>query len=1183
MSKKETFEDLEDYVKNSNNINVKPDDNTVEVISKNITSFFNMLFSGKYIKFTSIFEGDYVSSPDNLHVKINGEEIERKKEYKKDFLLSKMSSSTKADEVISSLLPIYQDDTLSRLVNKDNLYLSYGILYYQKKDSKEIQIAPLVYYHISLEKRKNDYYFVLDDNNPYYNLPLQSLLLSQYGIDISSLSLNNNPEEYLDYVKEVISKTLFAVDDNMKILMSNIKKDNLAAALIKEKDNIIFTDVFRALEENVSYDPKVPFTFKKNPHYVNEGLKLLSSSPLTKIDKASKLGSSFIFSMLDEYLLSEKSVLFVSPNKEKNKEVRQYLIDNFYDLYMTYKDVNKPGVAIYTLLESLQRKKGYLIDASTSLKVMEQQDLLEKKTYYDISLKSIQIPTNEDNLEIYNNYFNAYKKSKKVYDFSAFNEYTNEEYLDDLNFFKFLKKSTFFVTKPFITHPYYGLNSERKESDYDSIHSFLNDFIDDIKRFEKSIEDSQIKLSKWSDFNSIRDFDEAKKHFELYASYSGFPLNFFNIKETDELDNYLQELKECYRKESAMKLAINIATDEEIWKLDFDEILNKLRGKEEKQTIKQIRKLLKLNTKANYESLIVLLDKFQENKAKIREITPNLESDFGFLITDVDGINSIQDAFNFISSLNRHKILYDMVSFDNDFTNLIFNNQEYLDKYKNVYYPELIRLRSVVEHSLDEYKIIFNEDKFDYTQASFEEIIKRVKIRLDASKKEYIEYLDFSKFTDAASPELREALLQEEEREENLSNFKNDFYLSLYQLLLKRAMDNNSGVSLIEDECRNVFDIYKSLHDNGDLLRLRSNEEFDAIRKKYIINEPYNKLLKQLKEKYHQYKLYPSSCSLKDSKDIFYHVYPLETRSVDELNMFKDISFDLVIIDASEKIDTISLYSALRLGKRVVVYNSSILDDKLKYAPSIKFDLAKDLSSIGEHSELLLANIEDSLNKDGIQLIHNYKVEEGVVIPLYFEHENEKFALKFESKNFETKETESYIIPRDLYLNYDIKVVTLYIIPYIVYEDFATMSLYNDVRKKMQEDENVVSSLNMLSYDQQKKVRYFQMLDSIDSSFGKFKADDVPPVDYDHALLKSSSIEERPILNISHYDIANGIMTYLSNFTFLTKETLIKHLASVVGTNEKDIDFRLLFAKATSYLVDNNKITVDKSRYILNR
>jgi hypothetical protein len=117
-----------------------------------------------------------------------------------------------------------------------------------------------------------------------------------------------------------------------------------------------------------------------------------------------------------------------------------------------------------------------------------------------------------------------------------------------------------------------------------------------------------------------------------------------------------------------------------------------------------------------------------------------------------------------------------------------------------------------------------------------------------------------------------------------------------------------------------------------------------------------------------------------------------------------------------------------------------------------------------------------------------------------------------------------------------------------------------------------------MSYEQKKKAQYFMTLDRLDASFPKYeKAMEIQET-IEKSPLTSSTKEERPITTISYLEIANGILVYLSRFTYLSRDTLIKHIGKVIGTDEKDVDFRLLFQRAENCLLEKNLIKADEGR-----
>ncbi|MDY4155476.1 MAG: hypothetical protein SOY31_00565 [Bacilli bacterium] len=1180
MLKKEAFERFNKEISSSSVLNVNlEDERRLELVSPSLDTFFTLLFRGKRIKFETVFEKDYVSSVDDSYIKVKDERILRKNKYTKSEI-EKYIYDFKENEVTSTSLPIYQDVILEKLSKKDYIFLAYGNVYYKRVKENTISISPSIFFKCHLVKVNNEFYLELIDSTPYFNKSLNKILKDEYGLDMSFNEESFDIREFSFFVEKNIRHLYFAIDESMYLGDYNIIEENRRAYLAVNERELEFKNNYRSIDETIVDDKILPIYIGNYPQYVIDAFNEINKNPVSKIAFDSKLSGSFIEHLIDEYILSGKNILFVTKDKKRTEEIKKSLFQKFYDMFIPYRDIAKPNVALFTLLEALDRKNGYQLDSERTLKSMELKELINEKNSLDVSLKSISTLIKETKEETFENYYSNYQKSNKIYNFETFTSYKEDMYEDDEKFLSFLRSNEFFLNNSFVNHPFYGLNSEVEYDDYESIHKFLISFIEDIERFEKAIEDSRIKISNWSDFNSIRDFDEANTHFEIFEDYNGFDTKLFDVDFSQAIRDSLTKLKECYRKEASIKLAINVSTDEAIWNYNFRELLESLKGKSEKKIKKDIRKLLKLNTKTNYESLIILLDKFEENKDEINALVPMLETYFGSLSYSLDGISFVEDAIAFIDSYSRHRILYSKLNFDNDFTKLIFSDKKYLEEYKSIYYPELTRLRDVFEKNLDTYRTYFNEDKFDYTQASFKDIKERLQARIDASKDKYDEYLNFSKLSDNASPLLRSALIEEEENEASLKLFEANFRTSLYQFLLKNAMDVSSGVNLVEEQNEVTFKLYNFLKKEGDLYRVNVNDEFDAIRKKLIINDSFNRSIKELKCRYHVTKLLSTKKALVNSSSLFYHLYPLEIKDINSIDFLEDTVFDLVIIDIDE-ISEIDLFYLLNRGKRILFINSKKYDSYLSNVKEIKFDLSKDLYVNSVSS--LITSVKKNLKKNGIELEFDKVIDEGVTIPFYFEYQNEKFALRFEEEGYSSSEVSNYYFPKDLFLTYGIKIVTLYLIPYIVYDELSIMSLYNDVRKKMKEEAEQSNPLNLLGYEEQRKIKYFQMLDSIDNSFKRYEVIDDQPSSLEEGMFKSSSLEERPVSNISVFDVANGIITYLTNFTFLSKDTLIEHMSKVIGTTPLDIDFRLLFARATNLLVEKNIIKVNGSRYFLVR
>ena len=84
MLKKEAFERFNKEISSSSVLNVNlEDERRLELVSPSLDTFFTLLFTGKRIKFETVFEKDYVSSVDDSYIKVKDERILRKNKYTK--------------------------------------------------------------------------------------------------------------------------------------------------------------------------------------------------------------------------------------------------------------------------------------------------------------------------------------------------------------------------------------------------------------------------------------------------------------------------------------------------------------------------------------------------------------------------------------------------------------------------------------------------------------------------------------------------------------------------------------------------------------------------------------------------------------------------------------------------------------------------------------------------------------------------------------------------------------------------------------------------------------------------------------------------------------------------------------------------------------------------------------------
>lgn len=1183
ISNKDIINKFKEEFQNSEVVNFNEEkSDSLELLTPSYNTFFDMLFSQKKFKIETFF--DHTLSSEDGMIEFNGKKILRKKTYSKENLVKYLTKNELGfDRITTTSLPIFQDNVLSKFVDKEDIFLSYGNLYYQLTGNKTISVSPLVFFKVKIEESKNEYYLSLDYNSPLYNYPLIDLIKRTYKIDIGSYSEGFDYLSYLKRVEKVTKKLLFGVDDSIHIYQKDIFHWIKIKHLIDIWPKVNSSVTFRSLDEPIKKHNSSKFEYHSNhAKYITDGLDLLQKKSIVKLEDMNPLSKTFIESSIEEHILNRKNVVIISPDSSTEKEINREINSHYYDVFTPYKDFTKPNIALFNYFEAIKKNRDIILDSNALVKRGEIKECVQKHREIDTRIKDITIPTGENSLEVFDSYYKHYTKSTNLFEFDQDDEYEYEDYLADMDFLDALDNLGQIASEPFVKHPYYGLNSATKSEEYKNIIKFLNTFIKDIEEFDKNINDSGIKLSDWSDFNSIRDYDDSETLLSVFADYESFPLEYFDIEFTDEILDKLEELKEYYRLEASMKLSIDMVCRPSVWNMDFEKIIERVStGRGENQTRKEFKSIMKINAnRRNFRALIVLFNKYLINRKNKEKLYPEMRKIFNNKVDNIDDIVSIEKAYEFIKSYNRNIMLYSTYNFDNKFTKNIFHNSDFLEVYKKKYYPSLTLSRSVFEHDLDQYHKYFNEDKFDYISASFDQIIEMLKRKINSNQEEFDKYLQFSIRADESSRQLRDALDEVEEKKGNLLNFKNDYLTSLYKYLLIREFKNKNGLQLSEENSKNTFEFYRLLNRNPNVTKLDIVRAFATTRKNLLNRPSYEQTVKSLKEKYHYTKLFSARDAIKICGEEFFHLYPLYSTNMDKVDILGKYQFDLAIIFANENTSLLDIYNSISFGKKCLIVNSGnrIFDNVEKLNLNLKRDLVN-YNRYSKTSKIFRERFESALSRQDINIVKNKEIDDGITIPYYYEKHNQKYAMRLEVGYRELDETDLFEIPSLLYYYYGIKTVFQYPLNFMLYEDLNIMAMYKDVKEYIDKKADYTEkNIENMSYDQKKKYLYFETLNKIDESFEYYKKAQETATEISENKLTRSKISERPIVNISYLEIANGIITYLEHFTYLDRDVLINHISNVVGTDGSDIDFRLLFAKAENYLTSDHIIFVEKNR-----
>lgn len=1148
-------------------------DGVLEIIPSSLNDFFDYFELGREFEFTTFFDRSF-SSPDKK-VNFEAARIIRKDRYSKSELADKVDyKKLQPNKLITCSLPLIQDRALAFLENKDNVYLTFGTMFYKKKGEKTISTSPLVFFKVKVRRGNNTFYLSMNSNSPIYNLPLFITLDKDYRVKLNIDTTDFDAEKLIQEVNSKCEGFSFASDKSINLLSIDIKQDinlaNIVNYIPKMDADPIFMD---SKIKNVSFVSKEP-----HPLFVHHGLNEVANNDISYINGDKDLSAYFIKDAIEETILHKQNVLVVTPDSSKKEKLIQELTDEYYDAFMCFDDISAPGSGLFTAIEKASNKPGYLVDSSVLMEKENLKAIEQKNRDLDGRLNLSISSTDESNLEFYKNYCRYQIGTKQKFTFKG-EEYTYEDFLSDKEFLTFLQTSNEFLTNPFTKHPFYGLNSTIKAEQYDEIISFLKSMVEDVNKFSQAIDKSMIKLSSWSDFNSLKDYDDSNKLFTIFSKYDGFPTEYFKIDFTSELLDNINSLVNYFRLEASIRLSIDVLCRPEIWNMDFAQILLDVEVKrKERDLLHKMKGIIKiLPLKKNFRTLIVLVDKFQDNREKIKELVPQMTEIFGPNGGTIDGLLGILQAQEFISSYQRHKKIYDDLSFDNPFTEKIFNDKEFSDKYRTEYYPSLLELRSVLEHDFDKYRKIFDEDKTDYFALSFTEVEKVLSRRIEASKESFLSYLDFSYRTDKGSNLLREALFEVEKEEKDLTGFSDSYLCSLYEYLMLNSIKEADSLNLLKEFSSNLFEFYREDKEERFISRLDAVASFLNNRQAILTKPSYQQTIKNLKAMYHMRRMMSLSQSLKIGGDVFFHLYPLSIISSDELTNYVNYKFDLVILFDNGDDFYKNLFASMISAKKVIaIGNSSRL-----YFHQISFSLGSDFepyTNISLYPTSFYNMVKSTYLRQGINLIQNKVVNNSVVVPYYFEKGEEKFALRLDDVSRLNYE-ESYIFPSLLYHLYNIKTVYLYTIPFVVFNDLSVMSTYRDVKSIISQLMKTDDQYDKMTYNQKRRAEYYSTLDKISASFKPFDKVVEENKTLENSHLRKSTKDVRSILSISYLEIANGILVFLSYFTYLDEETLLKEIGKVIGTDVMDVDYRLLFGKAEKYLIDEEKIS--KSEYRL--
>lgn len=1153
---------------------------SLEIITSSIGQFFDLLSQNQSFEILNLFNPTLSIDNKEKIVNFNNHNIVKKEKYTSNELLKCLDNTLNSNQITSTSISYIQDKILNSYVNKQDIYLTFLNLYYQRKNDKMIYSSPLVFFKVRIGKDLGTYKLLLDFNSPIFNSILFKIIKEDYNIDLSNEKFYFNIEDYISQISKKIEPFNFGLDKSLHLIQYDLIKELLKVDLVKYYDSnlIITNNIFNTLTNSDYLKENNKFSTKNEQFKtIEEGLNVLSQKGIIQLNCNSFLEKEFIKQAIEEHILKKQNVLYLTPSTNKEKEIRKQFVADYFDPFLTSKHPFLVNTNLYNSIKAVSSISKNTLDAELVYKKQELIELSQDFCKVDSSIKNIAL-VNEDQIFTFKKYFEYKSKSDKIFEFKSNLEYTYQQYLKDLELLDFISSNKAFNSKRIDQLKYHLVSPLLNDYEFNMFISFLKQLRTNYTDIFKYINLSKINQSNFSSFSTLKDYYESIKLFNIYQEFPLFDSKYFKIQFTNEIKSNINNLIECYRLQASINLSINLACNPTIWLLNFDDVLSNLNDRtKEKEMEKKFKSIIKISPfKKTFKTLIVLLDKYQSNVTKLRAYQKELIEIFPNEINSIDSLLQLQKAYQYIEKYNNFVNMHNYLNFDNNFSNTIFNDKEYFEEFKSNL-PKLKSLVKEFEEKLNKLEVIINLDKDIFVSKKQENILDSLDYLINGTKEEFLLSLNLNKLIENSSSFIKEGL---DQSKDNLSNFKNNFILSIFQYTLLFDFNKIGGSKTIENSYKLNQEYYFKSIKNLNKIDIDFYNTFNDYKSNLINSPSYNQILRQFKREYQAGPFYNINRALQIGGDLYYHLSPLEVLSIKQVIYLQNYKFNLAIIEYDESINIEELYYIFKLADKVIIVNNS--KTKLPSIPFLSFNLNKDLQEYITYSNLdsfVKDKIYQAFKRHNITLQENKKIDDELTLDCYFEIDNKKYFLNIEYTKQNLTHKQTQLITNFLYYNYNIKTVYLYLIPFLIYQDLCVSLIYTNVNI-LNNSEFINSNRNQnLTNQQKQKIDFYSTLDSIDKSFKQYSKDD----ENTSNSLRRSLLQERSIQEISYIELSEGIITYLKEFEYLPKDILLKRLASVVNTTTLDIDFILLFKKASNYLKENNKIIEKDNRLYLIR
>lgn len=1222
MDKDDEFQINTSFEEQDALLNVKVDGQSVlEVLTPSYKLLFTTLMDWREVAFDSLFDNDPFKTTEGVFVEAKGSIIKYKEFYSKSELeqpLRRVSFGSTAAEknIYTTSIKLAQNRALKDMVNRD-MYLTFSNLFYRDTENNLLS-SPLVFIKVKIYEKDGTFYMKALNDGPIFNEELMRLIKERFGIDISYNRYDFDLYEYISFASGKVANLLWGVDETSYLSDFHIFESNRIARLRELDTRLLSVKAINSL--------------RVNKEMIDEG-RLYSSvernideNGIAAIKINSKEQQKYLF---EEYLTKElkagKKVLVVDGKEDLEDYIDHYNLQFAYNPYAPtsnsvslFDAFNRIGKHKYEIKADAERFDE-LMTAYSEFKMLEEEKI------------EVTTPTGESLYDIINEIILLREKTIHPLPIDLADDYDENDFASDKEFLDSLNDLTDLRDSVVINNPFYGLEACKDKTTYDNLIKIVDETCFDLLQFFSAIDDLNKNSHGFVKIEKLRDYDEYINHFDLFVRYDGFPLRYFEFDNDERLLAILSSAKNAYSIAGSLKLSIENLTSASFFSKMTTDLYDRAVNKNRKSK-KELKSFLKVKDRKNYKSLLTLLGNYYENDKHIVSYFNELKSGFDLTISTIEDIINVESALAYIDDYTRHVKLYDeTVDFNNEFVKELFNDADKRLTFKNITLPNLETMRYKIDADIDEYHEFNPHDYTDYTDITYEELKQEFENKRRGTYEEFASYSSFSQKLKEASRHLKDFLNEYIELEVPMTSFANDYIYSLDIAIYNNYICNRLGYNQWNESAQKYL---RGLSDGVEVARANDLLVMVSELRNKSGRAEINHVLEEIKELTRSTRVLNTPFMVSRYLNTLTDFYPINYVSSKEVYLYPNVRFDTVIINNSN-ISSSSLAHAIALGHETVLFQ-----EEHPFNRPISTDL-NDISG-GKLYEEMRSSLDKLF--EGINLSYDLefnKAYKGNIIPISLSlpgSNGVSFVLLpdiiylKDNAYFET-----YIDFLPEYINNVLKVTPIMIntIELAIAKDksFYLRNIINGVLESKITLDKITSSVKKQEMKIGDKERYLKRLTDINNSFESFpmldEIDDllekkrfekvfelVSPINAtklmaygsefaqyvldkvkegkivlrkDHFYIgpslrikvRKSLPSQRQMEDISIDEVLRAIYIYLSNFSYMTHESLVNELVHLYGIYGDDPIFKSRMQRALIVLVNKGYIKKDKNKYFL--